>query len=368
MSFLSKLKERLLKTSSKIKEGVDALLTEAETNQEEEDHSDYVTENQQKISEQRSNEASDTSSVSVAKNKNRTLIGKLKKNVEKPKKRLVDDAMLEGLEDLLISSDLGVATAVKISAAFSDLYYGRRLSAEEIKSALAGEIKRILDPVATPISILSQGLQVILVVGVNGSGKTTTIGKLAKQFKTAGKKVKIVAGDTFRAAAVEQLEIWGDRVGVAVVKASEGSDPAALSFDAISTAEKEETDILLIDTAGRLQNKTDLMQELAKIVRVIKKAKPGAPHSTLLVLDASIGQNAINQVEIFQQTAHISGLIMTKLDGTAKGGILVTLADKFRLPIHAIGIGENIEDLQPFDPEEFTLAVTGASNLEFGSM
>jgi fused signal recognition particle receptor len=200
---------------------------------------------------------------------------------------------------------------------------------------------------------------VVLVVGVNGSGKTTTIGKLASQFKAAGKLVVIAAGDTFRAAAVEQLQVWGTRAGVPVLTAPEGSDPASLAFSAMERAEADGADLLLIDTAGRLQNRADLMEELAKIVRVIRKKDPSAPHNTLLVLDASTGQNAVSQVEIFRKIADVSGLIMTKLDGSAKGGVLVSLADKFGLPIHAIGVGEQIDDLSPFDPEDFARALTG---------
>ena len=202
--------------------------------------------------------------------------------------------------------------------------------------------------------------QVVLVVGVNGSGKTTTIGKLASQFRAAGKSVVIAAGDTFRAAAVEQLQVWGERAGVPVMTAPQGSDPASLAYDAMARAEAEGADLLLIDTAGRLQNREDLMAELAKIVRVIRKRDPEAPHNTLLVLDASTGQNALSQVEIFRKIADVTGLVMTKLDGTAKGGVLVALADRFGLPIHAIGVGEQIDDLSAFDPEDFARALTGA--------
>ncbi|AHM02603.1 Signal recognition particle receptor protein FtsY, alpha subunit [Roseibacterium elongatum DSM 19469] len=199
----------------------------------------------------------------------------------------------------------------------------------------------------------------VLVVGVNGSGKTTTIGKLASQFRAAGKSVVIAAGDTFRAAAVEQLQVWGDRAGVPVLTAPEGADPAALAYDAMVRAEADGADLLMIDTAGRLQNRTDLMEELAKIVRVIRKKDPDAPHNTLLVLDATTGQNALNQVELFGKLADVTGLVMTKLDGTAKGGVLVALADRFGLPIHAIGVGEQIDDLQSFDPEDFANALVG---------
>ncbi|MCA0855542.1 signal recognition particle-docking protein FtsY [Phaeobacter italicus] len=284
------------------------------------------------------------------------LIGRGK--AEEPR-RVLDDEMLEQLEDLLVGADMGVDTALRVTANMAEGRYGKRLSAREIKELLAGEVARIMEPVARPMPIYEKRPQVVLVVGVNGSGKTTTIGKLASQFKAAGKKVVIAAGDTFRAAAVEQLQVWGDRAGVPVLTAPEGSDPASLAFDAMTRAQEDGADLLMIDTAGRLQNRADLMEELAKIVRVIRKKDETAPHNTLLVLDATTGQNALNQVETFQKLADVSGLVMTKLDGTAKGGVLVALADKFGLPIHAIGVGEQIDDLAPFDPEEFAAALTG---------
>jgi fused signal recognition particle receptor len=274
-------------------------------------------------------------------------------------RRELDDDMLEQLEELLISADMGVDTALRVTANMAEGRMGKRLSVEEIKSLMAQEIARIMDPVAKPLPIYPKRPQVVLVVGVNGSGKTTTIGKLASQFKAAGKSVVIAAGDTFRAAAVEQLQVWGDRAGVPVLTAPEGSDPASLAFDAMTRAEADGADLLMIDTAGRLQNRSDLMEELAKIVRVIRKKDDSAPHNTLLVLDATTGQNALNQVKIFQEVSDVSGLVMTKLDGTAKGGVLVALADKFGLPIHAIGVGEQIDDLAPFDPQEFAAALTG---------
>jgi fused signal recognition particle receptor len=239
---------------------------------------------------------------------------------------------------------------------------GRRFSTVEIKKLLADEIEQIMENVAQPLPIYPKQPQVVLVVGVNGSGKTTTIGKLASQFKEAGKNVVIAAGDTFRAAAVEQLQIWGNRANVPVLVAPEGSDPASLAFDALERAQQDKADLLMIDTAGRLQNRTDLMEELAKIVRVLKKKDPEAPQNTILVLDATTGQNAISQVETFREIAEVSGLIMTKLDGTAKGGVLVALADKFGLPIHAIGVGEQIDDLAPFDPADFAQALTGSNS------
>lgn len=274
-------------------------------------------------------------------------------------RRVLDDEMLEQLEELLIASDMGVDTALRVTANIAEGRFGKKLSVDEIKQALAAEIARVMEPVARPLPLYAKKPQVVLVVGVNGSGKTTTIGKLASQFKAAGKHVVIAAGDTFRAAAVEQLQVWGDRAGVPVLTAPEGSDPASLAFDAMTRAQADGADLLMIDTAGRLQNRADLMEELAKIVRVIRKKDPDAPHNTLLVLDATTGQNAVSQVEIFRKLSDVSGLVMTKLDGTAKGGVLVALADKFGLPIHAIGVGEQIDDLAPFDPEEFAAALTG---------
>ncbi|KAF0113668.1 MAG: fused signal recognition particle receptor [Rhodobacteraceae bacterium] len=287
------------------------------------------------------------------------ILGRLFGRSEEPR-RVLDDAMLESLEELLIQADMGVDTAVRVTANIAEGRFGRKVSTSELRTALAAEVSRIMEPVARPMPLYPQKPQVVLVVGVNGSGKTTTIGKLASQFKAAGKTVVIAAGDTFRAAAVEQLQIWGQRAGVPVLTAPEGSDPASLAFDALTKARADGADLLMIDTAGRLQNRQDLMEELAKIVRVIRKVDPTAPHNTLLVLDATTGQNAVTQVDIFRKIADVSGLVMTKLDGTAKGGVLVALADKFGLPIHAIGVGEQIDDLAPFDPEEFARALVGA--------
>ncbi|VDC20392.1 Signal recognition particle receptor FtsY [Rhodobacteraceae bacterium THAF1] len=287
------------------------------------------------------------------------VIGRFFKRQGEAVRRPLDDDMLESLEDLLISADMGVTTAARVTANLAEGRYGRRVSTEEIKALLAQEIARIMEPVARPLPLYPKKPQVVLVVGVNGSGKTTTIGKLASQFRAAGKSVVIAAGDTFRAAAVEQLQVWGDRAGVPVMTAPQGSDPASLAFDAMTKAEEQGADLLMIDTAGRLQNRADLMEELAKIVRVIRKKDPSAPHNTVLVLDATTGQNALSQVETFQKISDVSGLVMTKLDGTARGGVLVALADRFGLPIHAIGVGEQIDDLAPFDPEEFAAALTG---------
>jgi fused signal recognition particle receptor len=291
------------------------------------------------------------------------LIGRLFGRTEAAEvpRRALDDAMLEELEDLLIAADLGVDTARRVTLRLAEGRMGRRLSATEVKEVLAGEVARIMEGVARPLPIFPKRPQVVLVVGVNGSGKTTTIGKLASQFRAAGKQVVIAAGDTFRAAAVEQLQVWGTRAGVPVMTAAQGADPASLAFDALARAEETGADLLLIDTAGRLQNRADLMEELAKIVRVIRKRDPSAPHNTLLVLDATTGQNALMQVDIFRKIADVSGLVMTKLDGTAKGGVLVALADRFGLPIHAIGVGEQIDDLAPFDPADFARALVGLS-------
>ena len=292
------------------------------------------------------------------------LIGRLFGRGTKPAevRRVLDDTMLESLEELLIQADMGVDTALRVAANLAEGRMGKKLSVREIKEILAAEIARIMEPVAKPMPLYAKRPQVVLVVGVNGSGKTTTIGKLASQFRAAGKKVVIAAGDTFRAAAVEQLQVWGDRAGVPVMTAPEGSDPASLAFDAMTKAQAEGADLLMIDTAGRLQNRQDLMEELAKIVRVIRKKDPEAPHNTLLVLDATTGQNALTQVDIFRKIADVSGLVMTKLDGTAKGGVLVALADRFGLPIHAIGVGETIDDLSPFDPEDFARALVGVDD------
>ncbi|KFI25033.1 signal recognition particle-docking protein FtsY [Paenirhodobacter enshiensis] len=339
MSFFAKLKSRLTRSSSKLGEGLDAIVAEAPA----------------------APEATPEAPASAPEPARPGLIGRLfGQGPAAEPRRVLDDEMLESLEDLLISSDMGVDTALRVTANLAEGRMGKRLSVSEIKALLAAEIARIMEPVARPMPIYPKRPQVVLVVGVNGSGKTTTIGKLASQFRAAGKTVVIAAGDTFRAAAVEQLKVWGERADVPVLTAPEGSDPASLAFDAMTRAEADGADLLLIDTAGRLQNRQDLMEELAKIVRVIRKKDPEAPHNTLLVLDATTGQNALNQVEIFSKIADVSGLVMTKLDGTAKGGVLVALADRFGLPIHAIGVGEQIDDLAPFDPEEFARALVGA--------
>ena len=416
MGFFKKLKERLFKSSSKIDEGLDAIIEDGGEAEEVELEEDLKT--QKETVDYPINDQADIEPVPVApqleqnalttsqfiepqekketgdldtdddveiepvpinfqieqnavtnlkpiepEEKKETFVGKILGHRKvKIIKRKFDDDMLEQLEELLIASDMGVDTAMRVAANMAQGNLGRRLSTSEIKKLLADEIEQIMENVAQPLPIYPKHPQVVLVVGVNGSGKTTTIGKLASQFKEAGKNVVIAAGDTFRAAAVEQLQIWGDRANVPVLVAPEGSDPASLAFDALEKAQQEKADLLMIDTAGRLQNRTDLMEELAKIVRVLKKKDPEAPQNTILVLDATTGQNAISQVETFREIAEVSGLIMTKLDGTAKGGVLVALADKFGLPIHAIGVGEQIDDLAPFDPAEFAQALTGSES------
>jgi fused signal recognition particle receptor len=274
-------------------------------------------------------------------------------------KRKLDRAMVEELEDLLIRADLGVETAAKVTAALGEGRYDRAIAPDEVKDILATEVEKVLAPVAKPLIIGDAKPFVILVAGVNGSGKTTTIGKLAARFTAEGKKVVLAAGDTFRAAAIDQLKIWGQRTGATVIAREPGSDAASLVFEALTQAKAEGADILLVDTAGRLQNKTGLMNELEKIVRVIKKVDASAPHAVLLVLDATVGQNALSQVEIFQKVAGVTGLVMTKLDGTARGGILVALAAKFGLPVHFIGVGEGAGDLAPFAAKDFARAIAG---------
>lgn len=275
-------------------------------------------------------------------------------------KRKLDAAMIEELEETLIRADLGIAVASRIAAAVGEGRYDKEVSLDDVKAIFADEIEKVLAGVALPLAIDSAKKPfVILVIGVNGSGKTTTIGKLAAKLRNGGRKVMLAAGDTFRAAAIDQLIIWGARVGASVITREPGSDAAGLAFDAIAIAKDEDADVLLIDTAGRLQNRTELMSELEKVVRVIKKAEPGAPHAVLLVLDATVGQNALSQVEIFEKIAGVTGLVMTKLDGTARGGILIAIAEKFRLPVHFIGVGEGVEDLQPFTARDFARAVAG---------
>ncbi|MEO0359670.1 MAG: signal recognition particle-docking protein FtsY [Pseudomonadota bacterium] len=390
MSFFRKLRDRLTKSSAKIDEGVDALMAEGEPAEASSSAapadrpapaqepapapkaetapapqpaapSEAAPEPRPAPTPAPQNPTPPADEAAQRPGLAARLMGRVAGRPAEERTRVIDDQMLEQLEELLISADMGVETAMRVSANMAEGRFGKRVGAEEVKRLLAAEVAEIVEPVARPLPIYPKRPQVVLVVGVNGSGKTTTIGKLASQLRAAGKKVVIAAGDTFRAAAVEQLQIWGERAGVPVLTAPEGSDPASLAFDAMGRAEAEGADLLLIDTAGRLQNRTDLMQELEKIVRVIRKKDESAPHNTLLVLDATTGQNALSQVEIFRKIADVTGLVMTKLDGTAKGGVLVALAAKFGLPIHAIGVGEQIDDLSPFDPQDFADALTGAA-------
>ena len=277
-------------------------------------------------------------------------------------KRKLDDEALQDLEDILITSDFGVGPAAKVTALLAKDKFDKQVTDMEIKIALADVISEILTPLEKPLVLTGAKPEIILFVGVNGSGKTTTLGKIAKRFNDEGKKVLIAAGDTFRAAAVEQLTVWSERAGAEIVSGKLNSDAAGLVFDAIEKAKQDDVDVLMIDTAGRLQNRTELMDELAKVVRVIKKQDESAPHHSILVLDATVGQNALMQTEAFKETAGVTGLIMTKLDGTAKGGVLVALSDKHKLPIHAIGIGERIEDLENFSAPVFAAALSGVAD------
>jgi len=272
--------------------------------------------------------------------------------------RPLDPETLDALEDELVRADLGQDLAARIVEALREGRYPQGISPDEIKAVLAGEIEKALAPVAKPLEFTARPF-VILVAGVNGSGKTTTIGKLAARFRAEGKTVMLVAGDTFRAAAIDQLKIWGDRTGAKVIAREPGSDAAGLAFDAITAAKNEGKEVVLVDTAGRLQNRAELMGELEKMVRVMRKVEATAPHAVLLVLDATVGQNALSQVEIFGKTAGVTGLVMTKLDGTARGGILVAIAEKFGLPVHFIGVGESVDDLAPFTARDFARAMVG---------
>ncbi len=299
--------------------------------------------------------------------------GRLKQGLDKSSAKLTDGitgiftkkkleaATLDDLEDLLIEADLGIGTAESIVATLRKGRYEKGISADDVRGVLKSEVERVLAPVAQPLVVDgSHKPHVILVVGVNGGGKTTTIGKLAARLTGEGKKVMLAAGDTFRAAAIEQLGIWGVRTGSSVVAGAAGADAAGLVYDAMARARDDGVDVLLVDTAGRLQNKEGLMEELSKIVRVLRKLDADAPHDVLLVLDATTGQNALSQVDVFRERAGVTGLVMTKLDGTARGGILVAISAKHALPVHAIGVGEGIDDLQPFDAGEFAQAIAGS--------
>ena len=377
--FFKKLKNKLFNSSSKFTKNLDEAVNEVskavvDVNIEKKvsvEKSEKNEINSKKISESEKSQFAQDGDTDQNKDivKNGQKVTNAKSVVKKaldllkrkpdPRKILFNDEFLEKLEDILISSDVGSKTALKISEKISSKVYGKKIEVMQLKEYLIDEITKILEPIAKPIPIYKTAPQIVVVVGVNGSGKTTTIGKLASQFKMAGKSVMIGAGDTFRAAAIEQLSVWAERVDVPIIKVEQGSDPASLAYKSVERAINEKTDLLFIDTAGRLQNKTDLMQELVKIVTVIKKVKNEAPENIILVLDATTGQNIISQVEIFQQMVNITGIIMTKLDGSSKGGILISVADRFQLPIHAIGVGETLDDLQPFDPEEFATALIG---------
>ncbi|AVF03893.1 MULTISPECIES: signal recognition particle-docking protein FtsY [Devosia] len=275
-------------------------------------------------------------------------------------KRKLDAAMLDELEDVLIQADLGIDTAMAITETLRRDRFDKDVSGEDVRAVLATEVEKVLGPAAQPLLIDSTKKPfIILMIGVNGSGKTTTIGKLAQKFAAEGKSVMLAAGDTFRAAAIEQLQVWGERTGAPVIAKPAGADASGLAFDAVTQARADARDVLIIDTAGRLQNRDELMNELEKIIRVIKKVDPEAPHATLLTLDATTGQNALKQVEIFGQRAGVTGLVMTKLDGTARGGILVAIARKFGLPVHFIGVGEGVGDLEPFEAADFAKAIAG---------
>ena len=271
----------------------------------------------------------------------------------------MDPARLDMIQDALVRADLGYDLAHRVTAVISRGTYSQGITADEVKSVVADEVAKILKPVAKPLRIEDAKPFVIVVAGVNGSGKTTTIGKLASKFTAEGRKVVLAAGDTFRAAAIDQLKIWGNRTGAKVIAREPGADSAGLAFDALNAAKLDGADVLIIDTAGRLQNRTELMNELEKMLRVIKKLDPAAPHAVLLVLDATVGQNALSQVEVFGKIAGVTGLVMTKLDGTARGGILVSIAEKFKLPIHFIGVGEGVDDLSPFSAQDFGKALAG---------
>jgi len=273
----------------------------------------------------------------------------------------LDAQTLDEIEEALIVSDLGPAMAMRIRDRLAEGRYNRMITEEYLREVIADEVEKVLRPVAKPLEYRNARPQVILIIGVNGSGKTTTIAKLAKRFQEQGRRVMLAAGDTFRAAAIGQLRIWAERIGVPIVAGKEGGDAAGLAFEAVKQATEQGIDILIVDTAGRLQNRTELMDELAKIRRVLGRLDPASPHDVVLVLDATTGNNALNQIEVFKDIADVTGLVMTKLDGTARGGMLVAAAEKYRLPIHAIGVGETVDDLRPFDPADMARAIAGSA-------
>lgn len=398
MKFFRKLKEKLFSTSSKFNNGLEEIVDKQkdeifnQDNNENEDSNNHISSNMKEDFREQKKEI-ETASIKDAKRnkvtekqpsffeknkktniefdekqietqeKKPSFFKKIIKSVEKvTKRRKLDDTMLTEIEDLLISSDLGVATSSFIVEKIKKENFSKELDITQLKQLISSEIYEIMNVPKTITEIKNDQLNIWLFVGVNGSGKTTTIGKIAKQEKENGNKVILAAADTFRAAAVEQLSIWSERAGIPMIKGEEKSDPASVVYKAIEESKRGKYDLLLIDTAGRLQNKTDLMEELEKIIRVIKKQDPTAPHNCIIVLDATSGQNVNSQVEIFSKTAGLTGVVMTKLDGTARGGVLVSVTNKFNLPIYRIGLGEKIDDLETFDPKLFSKVIVGLDN------
>ena len=398
MKFFRKLKEKLFSTSSKLNNGLEEIVDKQkdeifnQDNNENEDSNNHISSNMKEDLREQKKEI-ETESIKDEKRKKVTekkpsffeknkktnmeldekqieiqekkpsFFKKIIKSVEKvTKRRKLDDTMLTEIEDLLISSDLGVATSSFIVEKIKKENFSKELDITQLKQLISSEIYEIMNAPKTITEIKNDQLNIWLFVGVNGSGKTTTIGKIAKQEKENGNKVILAAADTFRAAAVEQLSIWSERAGIPIIKGEEKSDPASVVYKAIEESKRGKYDLLLIDTAGRLQNKTDLMEELEKIIRVIKKQDPTAPHNCIIVLDATSGQNVNSQVEIFSKTAGLTGIVMTKLDGTARGGVLVSVTNKFNLPIYRIGLGEKIDDLEIFDPKLFSKVIVGLEN------
>jgi len=398
MKFFRKLKEKLFSTSSKFNNGLEEIVDKQkdeifnQDNNENEDSNNHISSNMKEdlreqkkeietasIKDEKRNKVTEKQPSFFEKNKKTNIeldekqieiqekkpsfFKKIIKSVEKvTKRRKLDDTMLTEIEDLLISSDLGVATSSFIVEKIKKENFSKELDITQLKQLISSEIYKIMNAPKTITEIKNDQLNIWLFVGVNGSGKTTTIGKIAKQEKENGNKVILAAADTFRAAAVEQLSIWSERAGIPMIKGEEKSDPASVVYKAIEESKRGKYDLLLIDTAGRLQNKTDLMEELEKIIRVIKKQDPTAPHNCIIVLDATSGQNVNSQVEIFSKTAGLTGIVMTKLDGTARGGVLVSVTNKFNLPIYRIGLGEKIDDLEIFDPKLFSKVIVGLDN------
>ncbi len=398
MKFFRKLKEKLFSTSSKFNNGLEEIVDKQkdeifnQDNNENEDYNNHISSNMKEdlgeqkkeietasIKDEKRNKVTEKQPSFFEKNKKTNIeldekqiekqekkpsfFKKIIKSVEKvTKRRKLDDTMLTEIEDLLISSDLGVATSSFIVEKIKKENFSKELDITQLKQLISSAIYEIMNAPKTITEIKNDQLNIWLFVGVNGSGKTTTIGKIAKQEKENGNKVILAAADTFRAAAVEQLSIWSERAGIPIIKGEEKSDPASVVYKAIEESKRGKYDLLLIDTAGRLQNKTDLMEELEKIIRVIKKQDPTAPHNCIIVLDATSGQNVNSQVEIFLKTAGLTGIVMTKLDGTARGGVLVSVTNKFKLPIYRIGLGEKIDDLEIFDPKLFSKVIVGLDN------